>query len=167
MSTQWREIVYQGLFIGRVPYPIHLSHDSRMPRQLHLAAAVGAVRDTCQSFDWYLKEIFPGLLVDAPHVSSEYSKHLASGYLEEALKPLLEQYNSDGQGHVRPIPSAPVIPQKEIPAPELPWPEISKPEIKPAHISQVAAHSPEKVPLTKPGQADRNKAHEKHVEIVK
>jgi len=105
MSTTWREVVYQGLFTGRVPYPVHLSHDSRMPRQLHLG--IGTVRDTCQSFDWYLSEVYSGLVADIPYINNEYSKHLNSGYLEKTLKPLLDQYNSDGNGHVLPIPKAP------------------------------------------------------------
>ena len=37
LSPKWREVVYQSLFIGRIPYPIPLPIDSRLPTQLHKA----------------------------------------------------------------------------------------------------------------------------------
>ena len=62
-----------------------------------MSTILGKIRDTCQTFDWMLKEVYPGLQHDALTVRTAFEQHLGSGYLEKALQPLLLQY-SKGKG---------------------------------------------------------------------
>jgi len=49
-----------------VPYAVDLSLDARQPSEF---VSVKPLTDgTCQSFDWYLAEIYPGLEQDRPAV---------------------------------------------------------------------------------------------------
>ena len=59
------------------------------------------MRDTCQTFDWYMKEVYSGLKSDAEIITRKFSMHLNSNYLERSLKPLLDQYDL-GTGSVKP-----------------------------------------------------------------
>jgi hypothetical protein len=86
-----RETVYQARFTNRIPYPVDISLDARQIREF---LNVKKIRDDkCQNFNWYLKEIYPGLQMDKNEVEVLYKNHLASNYFENKLKPLMDQYN--------------------------------------------------------------------------
>lgn len=51
----------------------------------------------CLAIEWYLNEVFPGLLMDVENVQSQYAVHLSSPYLETALQALVDQYNKQAE----------------------------------------------------------------------
>lgn len=90
LSPSQRETVYQARFTNRVPYSVGKSLDSRQNSEF---LGVKIMRDNkCQSFEWFLKEIYPGLASDKEDVEIGYKNHLSSNYLERALGPILSQY---------------------------------------------------------------------------
>lgn len=90
LSPSQRETVYQARFTNRVPYSVDKSIDSRQNSEF---LGVKIMRDDkCQSFEWFLKEIYPGLASDKEDVEIGYKNHLSSNYLERALGPILSQY---------------------------------------------------------------------------
>lgn len=91
LSEEHKETVFQARFTGRVPYQVEVSLDARFPQHLQSAPLVS--KDICQRFEWFLKEVYPGLLVDLPDIETFYRHHLVSGYLKKDLEPLLTQYN--------------------------------------------------------------------------
>jgi hypothetical protein len=89
----YRETVYQARFTNRIPYPVDISLDARQIKEF---LNVKKIRDDkCQNFNWYLKEIYPGLEMDKKNVEILYKNHLASNYLEKKLRPLMDQYNKE------------------------------------------------------------------------
>lgn len=91
MSKNYKETVFQARFTGRVPYSVELDQGERFSPTLHGNKML--VTDSCQDFDWYLNEVYLGLLQDAQRVEENYRNHLSSGYLVTAQHDLLEQYN--------------------------------------------------------------------------
>lgn len=91
LSPEQREVVYRARFLDRVPYRVLVSIDARLPQQFH---KVQMLRDeACQNFDWFLKEIYPGLLADVPSVEEAFKTHLKGDeYLDAALSLHLGQY---------------------------------------------------------------------------
>jgi ShK domain-like len=98
LSPHQRETVFQSRFTNRIPYHVEVSLDSR---QLSEFLNVKMLRDEkCQSFDWFLSEVYPGLEADRENVEIGYKNHLSSKYLETSLAPLVEQYNKAASGAV-------------------------------------------------------------------
>lgn len=94
MPHEYRELVHQARFIGRVPYTVEVSHDARAPQALHSAPAVGEGK--CQDFLWFLDKVYPGLIEDGDAVRTGYKNHIQSGYLTRALQPsLIAHYSQD------------------------------------------------------------------------
>ena len=90
LNPAQRETVYQARFVGRVPYTVELSLDARQPAEfMHVSQLT---QEACQSFDWYLTEVYPGLETDRPQVEIAYRNHLASDYFKTSMAPLLAQY---------------------------------------------------------------------------
>lgn len=101
LSPHQRETVYQSRFTDRIPYNVEMSLDARSLKDfLH----VEILRDEkCQSFDWFLKEIYPGLEMDRKNVENAYQNHLSSNYLQNGLEPLLSQYKKIRSENVQPV----------------------------------------------------------------
>jgi ShK domain-like len=98
LTPHQRETVFQSRFTNRIPYHVEVSLDSR---QLSEFLNVKMLRDEkCQSFDWFLSEVYPGLEADRENVEIGYKNHLSSKYLETSLAPLVEQYNKAASGTV-------------------------------------------------------------------
>lgn len=90
--------MFQSRFTNRIPYHVEVSLDSR---QLSEFLNVKMLRDEkCQSFDWFLSEVYPGLEADRKNVEIGYKNHLSSKYLEKSLAQLVEQYNKPASGAV-------------------------------------------------------------------
>lgn len=82
-KKEYKELVYQARFTNRIPYKIILDPSSRMPKDLH---GIRVISDgNCQSFDWYLQEIYPGLIIDSSKVQNDYSNYINSDYLDVKL----------------------------------------------------------------------------------
>ena len=95
-----RETVYQARFINRIPYTVETSLDARSLKEL---LGVKVLREEkCQSFDWFISEIYPGLELDRENVEIGFKNHLSSKYLETALSPLVEQYGRESSIHTDP-----------------------------------------------------------------
>ena len=91
MGSAHKETVFRARFVDRVPYKVIVNPDSRMPRSLE---GVKLLRDdACQSFDWFLQEVYPGLTADAADVDAAYRAHIASNYLADALADQITQYS--------------------------------------------------------------------------
>ena len=96
----YKELVYQARFVRRVPYAVETSVDPvhdipYISSKPGMTDASGKQMRTCLSFDWYLSEVFPGLLEDAKIVLDNYKKYLGSEYLESSLKQQLTQYSAE------------------------------------------------------------------------
>lgn len=99
LSPPQRETVYQARFTNRVPYSVEKSLDSRQNSEF---LTVKVMRDDkCQSFAWFIKEIYPGLELDREDVEIGYKNHLSSNYLETALGPILEQYDNAHESDIK------------------------------------------------------------------
>ena len=184
LTPEYREVVYQALFIGRVPYPVQIPMDSRLPPQLHAAKGIGPKRDTCQSIDWYLIEVYKGLKQDVYEIANEFGDHLKTDYLSQALKPLMDQY-AKGRGQLV-VPSThhitdPVVSTGAINADVwLPQKEVNK-ELENRNKdneNNIAAPKGNMNPILQPnmnrivkGEAveiqDPVAVHEKHIAMVK
>lgn len=92
MPHEYRELVHQARFVGRVPYTIEVSHDARAPQALH--SALDGDNNKCQDFLWYLEHIYPGLKEDAVALRALYKKHIRSDFLARSLQSLLEAHYS-------------------------------------------------------------------------
>ena len=100
LSPPQRETVYQARFTNRIPYTVETSLDARSIKEL---LGVKVLRDEkCQSFDWFISEIYPGLELDRENVEIGFKNHLSSKYLETALSPLVEQYGRESSIHTDP-----------------------------------------------------------------
>eukprot|EP01035_Chromulina_nebulosa_P017657 gene17657-23244_t len=93
MRPRHHETVYQARFTGRVPYSVEISASDRFSKSLHGVEKFS--KDECLSIDWFLQEVFSGLLVDEKEVLLAYRLHLGSNYLTESLKSLIYQYTKD------------------------------------------------------------------------
>lgn len=88
---KYKEVVFQARFTGRVPYSVDLSSGDRFTVVMNQAK--GFIQGSCQSIDWFLTEVFPGLIKDIPLVQESYHNYLADGmYLNKALNLQLSQY---------------------------------------------------------------------------
>lgn len=92
MKPAYREIVHAARFTGRIPYTVQLDLDVKQPQRFNVHAPLGD--SNCASFDWFLKEIYPGLLRDIPGVEERYKVHLESSYLQQLLAPWVKMYQS-------------------------------------------------------------------------
>jgi len=80
--------------IGRLPYQVILREDARHPAYLNDAKLIDI--NKCNNFDWYLQQIYPGLLNDKEAVTKYYERSTSPLQLAEYLSPVLEQYNKKG-----------------------------------------------------------------------
>ena len=95
MSKAQRETAFQARFTGRVPYTVELSLDARHPQQfMHVKMLTS---ESCQPFDWFLAEVYPGLALDREGVEIAYRNHLASDYFKLSLGPLIDQYSKKSE----------------------------------------------------------------------
>ena len=100
LSPPQRETVYQARFTNRIPYTVETSLDARSLKEF---LGVKVMREEkCQSFDWYISEIYPGLELDRENVEIGFKNHLSSKYLETALSPMVEQYGRESSIHTDP-----------------------------------------------------------------
>ena len=107
LSPHQRETVYQSRFTNRIPYNVEMSLDARSLKDF---LNVKILRDEkCQDFDWYLKEIYPGLEMDRKNVENTYRNYLSSDYLQIGLEPLLSQYKKERTEQIEPISSAQLL----------------------------------------------------------
>ena len=90
MKPAYRELVYAARFTGRIPYTVQLDLDVNQPQRFNLAQPLGEAG--CTNFDWYLKEIYPGLIADMAGVEDGFKVHLESDYLRRLLEPWTKMY---------------------------------------------------------------------------
>lgn len=77
-------------FIGRVPYSIELDQGYRYSEYM---SGAKLSNDRCSSFEWFLKNVFPGLLDDRAAIAHSFNNHVKSAsYLTSPLNPLISQY---------------------------------------------------------------------------
>ncbi|KAJ1443356.1 hypothetical protein B484DRAFT_389575 [Ochromonadaceae sp. CCMP2298] len=113
LAQKWMagDLVFRARFRDRVPYFVELSPDPVVltPPQASYASfgggggggSVGGAH-TCLSFHWYLAEVFPSLLLEAPQVLSQYADFQANvGFLttQAELMGVLEQYKKTPARH--------------------------------------------------------------------
>ena len=80
LQPNQRETVYQSRFTNRIPYNVETSLDSRQIKEF---LGVKVLRqEKCQNFDWYLREIYPGLEKDRVNVENNYRNYLSTDYLK-------------------------------------------------------------------------------------
>lgn len=94
MKPAYRELVYAARFTGRIPYTVQLDLDVNQPQRFNLVQQLG--ESSCSNFDWYLKEIYPGLIADMAGVEDGFKVHLESDYLRRLLEPWIKMYTSTG-----------------------------------------------------------------------
>jgi hypothetical protein len=86
-----KETVFQARFTGRIPYSVELSQNERYSK--HMMHVNQLVSESCQSFDWFLQEIYPGLRQDRIPVMQAFQQHVAShATYDAAFGPLIQQY---------------------------------------------------------------------------
>ena len=112
-GQEYKEIVHKARFTGRVPYTVEVTQDARMPKQFKYTAPV--VNGDCQKIDWYLTEVYPGLLSDIPTVEKDYLAYVHSDYLGDALSPVLTQYKGiHDEEHLVRFPNNPLLSQRSL-----------------------------------------------------
>ena len=106
--VRYKEIVYQARFLHRIPYFVDLGSDpiKVTPPQ---ASSRDVLSDgpeeevmTCLSFQWYLEEVYPGLLQEASSVQALFAQYLGGGeYLtaHPMISTLLREYAKEGGAH--------------------------------------------------------------------
>lgn len=111
-TPAYREIIYKARFSQshRVPYSIPVA-ERRMPAQF--AHVIPIVKGECQDIQWYLENVYPGLLEEVSVIEQQYNEHIQSNYLETLLKPVISQYGSDK--HAPEVDSASVLERVNTP----------------------------------------------------
>lgn len=103
-TVSYQELTFRARFLNRVPYGVELSNDPILisPAQSILTASMshGSAAHTsklqvCLPFHWYLHEVYPGLLLDAPSVLTQFASYLQTDYLgqQAPLTQLVAEYN--------------------------------------------------------------------------
>jgi len=168
MKPAYRELVHAARFTGRIPYTVQLDLDVKQPFQFNLQKPLGD--SGCATFDWFIKEIYPGLLRDIPDVEAKYRAHLQSNYLQRLLEPWLKMYQITEAGaaakHRQALTNPPELSPSEV-------------EIQKQHDSLIpkAAYNPAK-PGAKRGLgrpnpdvhvelSDEKDPHERHANFVR
>ena len=98
IADQWldmkhAEYVYMSRFTNYIPYKVETPIDNRSPLDVNHVQPL--VKDQCSSFNWFLKEIYPGLQADIEGIVAEYKGFLATPYEENILKPWIDQYRKE------------------------------------------------------------------------
>lgn len=92
MLPNYKEIVFQARFTNRVPYTVDLVQSDRYSSNLMKVEMM--THGKCQNFDWFLKEVFPGLLHEVSDVTAGFLEHINGGsYLTSAYSGLYKQYS--------------------------------------------------------------------------
>ena len=95
MKPAYRELVHAARFTGRIPYTVQLDLDAKQPLRFNLQSKpLGEAN--CATFDWYLKEVYPGLLVDMPVVEERFRVHIESNFAQRLLEPWTKMYLASG-----------------------------------------------------------------------
>eukprot|EP01036_Dinobryon_divergens_P028475 gene28475-37425_t len=97
--NELRETVYQARFLGRLPYAVESSTDpiQTAPYIASNPETVGqdekSLFTTCMLFNWFLDEVYPGLLADRSIIEAAYTQHLSGDLSMQFLRPLIDQYS--------------------------------------------------------------------------
>jgi len=102
------ELVFRARFLERVPYGVELSIDlMRVTPAQSTEDRDNQIKNSylhvCLPFDWYLQEVYPGLIIDAKGVNDQYAEYISSDYISPEngyIKKLLAQY-SKGSSDVK------------------------------------------------------------------
>lgn len=100
MSLDEKETVFQARFLGRVPYFVDLSRDSRFPSQFMTNLVMTSEANL--DFGWFLKEVYPGLLQEVDGIRAFYEKNLHSAFLDNALQCMISNYTTPSKVVVNP-----------------------------------------------------------------
>jgi hypothetical protein len=102
--VSYQELTFRARFLGRVPYAVEVANDPILitpPQSTKHTLSPGAVKvspagaadshlQVCMPFEWYLAEVYPGLLSDAPGVLERFSAYLSTDYMKQQ-KPIQAQ----------------------------------------------------------------------------
>lgn len=94
--VSYRDVIYQARFIDRLAYTItDITAQLRSPELLYKLPNFAA--EQCLSIEWYLKEIYPGLLQEVDIVKQKFADQYSrrKELIEKAYKPLIEQYHKE------------------------------------------------------------------------
>eukprot|EP01032_Pedospumella_encystans_P012567 gene12567-14533_t len=103
-GVSYQELAFRARFLNRVPYGVELSNDPILvsPPQSILTGSSGKDRGAlqnpnlhvCLPFHWYLQEVYPGLLADAPAVLQQFRDFMQTDYLSQQapLQSLVGEY---------------------------------------------------------------------------
>ena len=94
MKPAYRELVHAARFTGRIPYTVQLDLDVKQPYLFNKNANKPLGESGCATFDWFLKEIYPGLLADVPGVEERFRAHIEGDYLHRGLEPWIKMYQT-------------------------------------------------------------------------
>lgn len=80
----YMEIVYAARFTSRLPVAVEGLVDPIAIGPVQSSAKLPG-RLVCNDLQWFLKEVYPGLLADMPSVLEAYSQHLQTDFITSAL----------------------------------------------------------------------------------
>jgi len=94
------ELVFRSRFLQRVPYGVELSIDlMRVTPAQSTEDRDNQIKNSylhvCLPFDWYLQEVYPGLIIDAKGVNDKYAEYISTDYISPEngyIKKLIAQY---------------------------------------------------------------------------
>jgi hypothetical protein len=87
-----KETVYQARFLNRIPSLSYLTPYDRFPSSMSKVEMLS--KEACLDFDWYIKEVYPGLIEDEKAVRDRFSSYLSNKrYIDELQSNILNQYS--------------------------------------------------------------------------
>lgn len=98
-SVSYQELSFRARFVNRVPYAVEIANDPILispPQSIQTSVEDKKSKlHVCLPFQWFLQEVYPGLLADAPGVLDTFAAYLNTDYMssQSSLNALLGEYN--------------------------------------------------------------------------
>lgn len=91
----YRDVIYQARFLNRMPYTV-TDINAQLRSPAHKFSLPTLAAEQCMTMDWYLNEVYPGLLQEMDVVRYQFQKYVdRSGFVEGTLAPLVAQYHKE------------------------------------------------------------------------